>query len=127
MASAIYDLVMIFMKLAIILDLTSIFVPLRSRNLFFWVSHTVLALNLAFYIAGFFMEVFACTPREKIWNKLVIGGTCLDWISGIITSGVINMISDVVILILPQTVIWKLHISKEKKIGISVLFAIGIL
>ncbi|KAH8157569.1 hypothetical protein CIB48_g10677 [Xylaria polymorpha] len=61
-----------------------------------------------------------------IWDKTV-QGTCLN--EGIIWAAYscLNLASDVIILILPQKVIWGLKLSKPKKIGISIIFAFGLL
>ena len=39
----------------------------------------------------------------------------------------LNSASDISILIVPQHVIWKLQISRAKKIGISAVFLTGVL
>ncbi|KAH8728259.1 hypothetical protein GQ44DRAFT_724771 [Phaeosphaeriaceae sp. PMI808] len=44
-----------------------------------------------------------------------------------IASACVNFISDIVILLLPQKIIWGLHMSFSKKIGVAALFAAGLL
>lgn len=43
------------------------------------------------------------------------------------TSACINLVMDIVILIIPQGVIWKLQMTFKKKLGIGFLFSVGIL
>lgn len=42
-------------------------------------------------------------------------------------SAVFNLVLDILILLLPQQVIWTLQLTKSKKIGISFIFGVGIL
>ncbi|KAK8070253.1 hypothetical protein PG994_006869 [Apiospora phragmitis] len=37
----------------------------------------------------------------------------------------INAVIDLFILLLPQGIIWKLHITRQKRVGISLVFALG--
>ena len=85
------------------------------------------AANLIFYLIRTIVSAVYCTPREKIWNKLIAHGHCIrnDWF--ITVTGFINAISDIVILILPLTVLWRLQIDRRKKIRLSILFATGLL
>lgn len=39
----------------------------------------------------------------------------------------INVVLDLVILVIPQRIIWRLKMKKAKKIGVSLIFLIGIL
>ncbi|KAF1998109.1 hypothetical protein P154DRAFT_536536 [Amniculicola lignicola CBS 123094] len=52
----------------------------------------------------------------------------LAWVIYIVitVNSVIHLVSDLVIVVLPQKVIWGLRMSREKRAGISALFAIGI-
>jgi hypothetical protein len=43
------------------------------------------------------------------------------------TLGSFNLVSDIFILILPQRIIWRLNMSREKKIGIALMFAVGLM
>ncbi|KAF2004265.1 hypothetical protein P154DRAFT_485419 [Amniculicola lignicola CBS 123094] len=121
-----YGLVIMLLKAAILLSWLRIFVPMGQRNAMFWISHGLIWSNVLFYGIGTAVEIFQCTPREKIWNPLYVGGSCvIEMPMHMRASGVINLISDVIILALPQRVIWSLHISNSRKVGLSFLFAIG--
>lgn len=54
-------------------------------------------------------------------------GSCIDVKFLYIPAAVINLVSNIIILVLPQRVIWGLQTSSKNKIGISLIFAIGIL
>ncbi|KAF2877772.1 hypothetical protein BDV95DRAFT_588804 [Massariosphaeria phaeospora] len=124
--SVFYGLIIMLLKAAILLDWIRIFVPHGQRNAMFWISHAMIWSNVLFYGVGTLVELFQCTPREKIWNPLVEGSCPINMKSHNIASGVINLVSDLIIIGLPQQMIWKMQISRPTKIGISLLFAIGV-
>ena len=86
----------------------------------------MLWVNVTFYTICTFIEIFGCTPREKIWD-VTIEGRCVNLPNVIIVSAFLNFFSDLIILLLPQKVIWSLHMSNRKKFGTAALFAVGIL
>lgn len=114
------------LKAGILLHWTHIFVPTGFRNAFWWTCHVTLWINVLFYTICTFIEIFGCSPRQKLWRPWV-QGKCLDMPKVIISSAFVNFFSDIIILLLPQMVIWKLHMSTAKKFGTAALFAIGIL
>jgi hypothetical protein len=114
------------LKVGILLEWIKIFVPHGTRNLFWWVSIIVLVVNIGLYVAFVFVEIFACSPRQKIWN-LILHGKCLDLGTVNVVSAIINLLSDIAILLLPQRAIWSLHMSLRKKIKVAPMFAVGIL
>ncbi|CAJ2507044.1 Uu.00g082300.m01.CDS01 [Anthostomella pinea] len=111
---------------AILLDWIRIFVPLKTRNAFFWTSHVLLWVIILFYGSEKVAENLACIPRQSIWDPTV-RGRCMDKKLIILATSCLDLVADMIILALPQMVIWKLHLSKSKKLGISLIFAIGIL
>ncbi|KAI1127897.1 hypothetical protein F5Y10DRAFT_242005 [Nemania abortiva] len=114
-------------RAAIILDWIKIFVPTGTRNAFFWTSYILLGIVVTFYVAIIFAENLSCIPREKIWDPLVPGGHCISQQALITAVSSINLVADLTILVLPQMVIWKLHMSTSKKVGISFIFAVALL
>lgn len=114
-------------KTAILLDLLRLFSPRGQRSWFFWACHILIWVNVLFYTIGIFFVIFGCHPREKLWNKLLPGGHCVNVSALTVASGAINLPSDVCILLLPQTAIRRLNLSTRKKIGISAIFAVAIL
>jgi hypothetical protein len=124
--STVYGNVIMSLKIGILLEWSKTFVPRGHRNSFWWTCHTVLSINVIFYIICTFLEIFGCQPREKLWNATV-SGTCLDVPKAGIAASVVNFVSDVIILVLPQKVIWGLHMSTSKKAGVAAIFALGLL
>ncbi|KAI1209623.1 uncharacterized protein F4807DRAFT_84421 [Annulohypoxylon truncatum] len=127
LASIFYGLTVMFLKLAILVDWLHIFVPLGQRNAIFWTIHTLIWCNIIYYVSGTFIEIFRCTPRQKFWDPLFEDGSCpVNIEANNFSSGILNLISNLAILAVPQWVIWNLQMTTAKRAGISFLFLIGI-
>jgi hypothetical protein len=113
-------------KVAVLLQWLRVFVPRGVRNAFFWILHVTIWIHVGFYGALTLVEIWSCNPREKIWNPW-IPGTCISIAAVGGTSSIVNVVSDIIILILPHRVIWKLEMPKHRKKAISLLFTCGIL
>lgn len=72
------------------------------------------------------VQIMECLPREKFWNPTV-PGHCVNLPVVLITGAVINIISDFSILVLSMGKIWQLQMSQKKKLGVSTVFAAGLL
>lgn len=125
-----YCIDMFLIKLAIILQLLRIFVPLKKRDAMFWTCQALMWLNFIYYTSYVFLEIFHCNPIKKGWSQRVyppIKGSCLDLQAAYIAGAVINTASDLSIVILPQPVIWRLQLSSKKRIGLCAIFLIGLM
>ena len=96
---------------------------------------TTRANRIAVYITGSLVIaswvmatvlVFAkCIPFKYMWDKSIPGGHCVDvhkvyqWIT------LPNIITDVMILLLPIPTIWRLQMPGIKKVGLTVTFLTG--
>lgn len=126
LGSTLYGIVIALLKIGILLEWARIFVPRGLKNRFWWACHIVLVMNIVFYTICTFVEIFGCSPRQKQWIPWLLG-TCLNVPVLNIMSSSLNFVQDMLILALPQKVIWGLHSSRQQKLGVSVLFAVGIL
>jgi len=80
---------------------------------------------IGFYSVDIIFEIAMCSPREKIWNRLITTGHCFDANAANNATGIFNVISDFSILILPMIPIWKLQMPLRKKILMIAIFATG--
>ncbi|KAI2627607.1 hypothetical protein GGR54DRAFT_422816 [Hypoxylon sp. NC1633] len=113
------------LKIAILLDWIRLFVPQGIRTTFFWTCQVVLWVNILWHCSMLIAVNLSCIPWESIWN-LTVPGKCFDKKSIDVAAAVMALATDVFILILPHRVIWKLHMSLRKKIGVSAVFCLGI-
>ncbi|KAL8851619.1 MAG: hypothetical protein Q9221_003456 [Calogaya cf. arnoldii] len=112
-----------FTKISILLLVLRIFCP-KQRDPFYWTLQSLNVLNTIFYAVFFFIPIFLCRPREKVWLPKT-PGKCLDIFAFYIASRVFNIISDLAMYLIPLWKIWHLRISKSRKLGISAIFATG--
>ena len=125
-----YCIDMFLIKLAILLQLLRAFVPFKQRNAMFWTCHMLIWLNFIYYTIYVFLAIFYCNPVRRGWSQRVyppIKGSCLDLHAAYIAGAVINTVSDLSIVILPQPVIWRLQLSSKKKLGLCLIFLIGLM
>lgn len=112
------------LKSAILLAWIRLFIPRGSRSTLFWVIHIVLWTNVVFYVVIIPVKIFSCRPHAMIWD-LTVSGTCINTKLLDIASAVVTLISDLVLLIVPQKVILGLRLSKKKIIGVSIVFSVA--
>lgn len=69
---------------------------------------------------------FQCIPHEKIW-KFYLEGTCIGLHEIQLASASIQVFSDLAMTVLPQKLIWNLHMGWRKRLGVSIIFGFGLL
>jgi hypothetical protein len=118
---------MMCLKLSILIDWLHIFAS-PSRNFMFWSIHALIWSNVIFYTVGEFAEIFQCIPSQKIWDIFYEGGYCkVDIAAHNASAAIVNLISDLAILALPNWAIWRMNVSFHRKLGVSLLFTVGLL
>ena len=79
-----------------------------------------------YYITIIIVKIWECTPRARIWNKS-IEGTCISVATVLNTDGLFNTLSDFFILLVPLKALWKLQMKRTRKVGIGLLFTVGLM
>jgi hypothetical protein len=121
-----YGSIIFFIKASILLQYIRIFSS-GDRGIFFWSCHTLIWLNFVFYTASIFLEIFSCRPLAKALDPLITTDTCLSVMDLNIAAASINVASDFTIFLLPQPIIWGLHMTVKKRLGVSLIFAAALL
>ncbi|PYI06609.1 hypothetical protein BO78DRAFT_368572 [Aspergillus sclerotiicarbonarius CBS 121057] len=111
-------------KLSIFLLYVRVFAPSAKCNPF-WFIQLLIGLNFLFYLADIIVKICECTPQARIWDKTV-PGHCIDLNVPILVTSIVNVISDIMMLLMPIRCVWRLQIPVRKKLGISAIFAAGI-
>ncbi|KAI0000715.1 hypothetical protein F4779DRAFT_604527 [Xylariaceae sp. FL0662B] len=122
-----FGVLMILAKNAILLEWIRLFVVRRTHNGFFYICCVAMVVNTGLYISSIFTTNFACSPREKLWRFWVPGTCAVDRRPLDLTTAGLNLVSHLLVLLLPQRVIWQLQLTTKRKIGISIIFSMGIL
>lgn len=92
-----------------------------------WFKHSLLGLGLfvsGYGIAQLFGDIFQCVPLRKLWASTT-PGRCINFEALIIAGGVINIVTDFVILGLPMPLLWHLGVPTRKKRLLSIVFSVG--
>ena len=71
------------------------------------------------------MSLNLCRPFEFNWDRTIPGGSCWDENAFYRWGSLPNILTDVVMLILPMPIVWNLHISKRLKLGLTITFLTG--
>ncbi|KAL3449199.1 hypothetical protein BJX65DRAFT_273008 [Aspergillus insuetus] len=112
-------------KVAMLLQLKRIFLG-ATRGKLYWLHEVLLWTNIPCYLAIMFSFAFGCVPREKLWNP-ELPGRCISVNGLLIGSSVLNVVSDVTILLLPLVVIIRLQLPARSKMILAAVFGTGIL
>ena len=107
-------------KLSIILLYRRIFpVPSLHKVIYYLTAYIVI-----WQIFQTLDSIFACDPVRGYWDHS-LRAKCRDELVDIIIGGVQNIVTDVIILCLPMPILWTLQTSKQRKIQLTGLFALG--
>ncbi|KAF3004320.1 hypothetical protein E8E13_009303 [Curvularia kusanoi] len=79
------------------------------------------------YWSGCMLQAFLiCRPFEMNWNPTIPGGHCANYNVAFATTGVLNAITDLIIMAFPTPLISRLHLATGAKVGLIAIFAIGL-
>lgn len=76
----------------------------------------------------FFYTIFFCDPIAYYWDKTIEGGWCIEndkYMTESIVAGVLSLVSDLVILIIPVPSVWSLKIKLKQKFAITAILGVG--
>ncbi|KAL2787397.1 hypothetical protein BJX66DRAFT_284924 [Aspergillus keveii] len=87
-----------------------------------------LAITIAWGTATFLAQLFSCSPINYFWKKWdgENEGHCTSHNALLIAHAIMNIVLDVVVIGIPMPILFRLHMSREKKVGMCVMFAVGI-
>lgn len=112
---------MFFAKLSILLLYIRLFFPKGvTRSLFWWIVQAVVWLNLLYTVGLILAIALQCVPYHKSY-----GTSCMDQYMVLISASIINIISDVLVPVIPMASVWRLNMSQKRKWAVWALFAFG--
>ncbi|KAK6858405.1 hypothetical protein PG995_006104 [Apiospora arundinis] len=119
--TVVYNVSLVFSKLSVLYLYQRIFSI--ERNLFIWIQ-VMKGFLVAYLLAAAGGLIFTTNPVYAQW-KYWIPHTTIDKLPFYITIGTANLLSDVVILAIPQSRVWKLQQSLKKRLSLSLVFLLG--
>ncbi|KAB2099104.1 hypothetical protein AG0111_0g12692 [Alternaria gaisen] len=80
---------------------------------------------VGYNIALVFPLIFACTPFRRNWDVTITEGSCIDRTPLYMATAVLNMATDILLLILPIPMVVKLQMPRAQKAGLICIFGVG--
>jgi hypothetical protein len=84
-----------------------------------------MVLVVGYNLALVFPLLFACTPFRRNWDVSVTEGRCIDRTAVYMATAVLNMITDVLLLVLPVPMVVRLQMPPVQKVGLLGIFGVG--
>ena len=82
----------------------------------------MIAFVVAWGVAVFFVTIFQCEPVRAAWDKNISGEHCLNLKHFLIGTNVPNIVADAGVIALPVPLVWKLQLSRMRRVGLVTVF-----
>jgi hypothetical protein len=122
MAQVTYKAAINLVKCCILLLYLRLFQVVRWFRLSCW---ALLALVGMYCTASITVTVFQCRPIIRAFDKDT-PGTCIDTAKFWFANAGFSIATDVLILLLPMPLVWKLEVPAAQKVALVAVFAVGI-
>ena len=112
--------------------MSKISLTLLYRRIFIlqWFNHACWIMIFIFggyALSTLFVDIFITIPINAQWNTSVEPRHKIDTIVLYRVNAYFNIVTDVILFILPLTVVWRLQMSLARRLGLSAIFGVGIL
>lgn len=121
----IYGLSIALSKCAILLLYVRVFTT--CKRLFTITACIVGLVIAATAIANTSLAIFQCRPQSFAWDKSIEGGTCIDVIAWARYIAIPNVVTGVIMFVMPLPIVWKLNVNVSAKIALTATFLHGIM
>jgi hypothetical protein len=92
---------------------------------FFLQSQIVGALVLVWWLVGTVLTIVSCLPVDRLWIGPNAGGYCFDFNIYWMSMGAVELVIDSLLLILPVRMVLGLQLSRQQKVLVVGIFALG--
>ncbi|USP79422.1 hypothetical protein yc1106_06696 [Curvularia clavata] len=117
----VYCIAMYLAKIGVILQIKATF-DSRSRDFMFWSCWACIVSFTCVYTASLVTWIFPCNPIRKKWDPF-IPGTCHNTVAEpSFMSGIMNLVTDIALLLLPIYSVSRLQMNLRKKIAVCGIF-----
>lgn len=119
--AVLYSVALTFVKLSIISTYYRIFpVPWVRKCL-----HVMTVITICTGIVTSFGQLFQCRPINAAWDISVDTRSCINIYTFVTTTNAIGIATDIAIYALPLPLVWRLTMTKPKRIAVSIIFSFG--
>ncbi|KAL7629120.1 hypothetical protein AAE478_000639 [Parahypoxylon ruwenzoriense] len=112
-------------KLSVILMFIRVFFARRLR----FAPVAVIIFTIAWVALALLVEVLVCRPISMNWDsrELAPGGRCGNQVAAFVSVGIVDVINQLLILMLPVPHVWRLGIKRHYQVATTCIFGIGVL
>lgn len=121
-SSALYLLSILGYRLALLLMYLRLF---GVSTPFRYATWAVMFFVTGYLFSNFITLLFGCTPISKYW-KHDQPGHCINLAQADYAYGSMNVVSDILMFLLPLPMVWQLRLSPKEKFGLFLVFMSGI-
>ncbi|KAK0617793.1 integral membrane protein [Bombardia bombarda] len=109
-------------KISILLLYTKIFsVPFMIKA-----AYAMVGFIVAWALTTIFLGFFICRPFAFNWDQSIPGGVCGNQVTSYLATGALNLVTDIVVMLMPLSYLWKLQLKTYKKVALMATFSMGI-
>lgn len=112
-----------FTKLSILCLYLQIF-PARWMRLS---SYGSMGIVIGWALGTILAALLVCRPFAFNWDTSIPGGTCADVQASATANGVLNLITDLIVILLPMGPLAKLQMATFKKVTLVSIFGLGLM
>ncbi|KAK7994649.1 hypothetical protein PG991_016237 [Apiospora marii] len=106
------------------MSLLVVFLRLAPSGWFKVCSWATVGLVLTHTVVLIFVMIFSCHPLRKSWDVSIPAteGSCIDVVKLYFATAIANIITDLILFVLPIRLILQLRMPKVQKIGVAIIF-----
>ncbi|WDK19991.1 integral membrane protein [Colletotrichum graminicola] len=109
-------------KIAILLLYSKIF----STHAMAMAARIMVGFTAVWTVVTILVAILICRPLSDNWLLDIMNRNCGNQPAADGTMGVLNMITDIIVLIMPISHLWKLRLETYKKVALIVTFSLGV-
>ncbi|KAJ5479578.1 hypothetical protein N7530_005087 [Penicillium desertorum] len=111
-------------KISIVVFIKRLFSSIRAYVI---ISNCLAGFIAAWALAALMTNIFQCTPVQYYYNKDLKGHCMSGQVQFFQVMGSIALVEDVIIFCLPIPVFWRLQVNRRQKLGLTLVFSLGLL
>ncbi|GAB1734328.1 hypothetical protein NU195Hw_g9169t1 [Hortaea werneckii] len=85
----------------------------------------VTAVVVAWFLSIFFCVLFTCVPVTAQWDVSITDAKCISTRSIWIAGSIVNVMTDIVLLIMPLPYVWNLNAPMAQRLALGGMFCLG--
>lgn len=120
---AVYNPILAIVKQSVLIFLLRLASIKRGVRIVVWVTAV---FNAALMIATLLVVILQCDPVALNWDP-TLEGSCIDKVRFAVSTACLTIVTDIIALALPFYIFLGLKIDRKKKIGLLLVFLLGIM